>query len=124
MKKRMYLFIAHGSREDSARMGFETLLSSFRRKFAPHDVGGAYLTLNDPSISVAIEAAIQKKHDDFVVIPLFFFEGNHLKNDIPTILADIKLKNPQIDFQVMPPIASIEGFSDWVIKSISKQKKS
>ncbi len=117
---RLYLFIAHGSREPAAGEGFEVLLQSLRKSLAPYSVKGAYLTLNEPSIASAIEAEIKKGIEDFVIVPLFFFEGAHLKNDIPKILADLKLKHQRLDFQVMPPIASIEGFSDWVVEGASK----
>jgi len=115
--KRLYLFIAHGSKEPAAQAGFESLLASLDESLAPYPVAGAYLTLNKPSISEAIETAIKEGIEDFVIVPLFFFEGSHLKNDIPKILADLKLKHRLIDFQILPPIASIEGFSDWVVKS-------
>ncbi len=117
---RVYLFIAHGSREPAAQVGFESLLKSLRKPFEPHKVVGAYLTLNQPSITDAVEACIKKDVVDFVIVPLFFFEGSHLKKDIPQILADLKLQHPLIDFHVMPAIASIEGFSDWVVAISSK----
>ena len=117
---RLYLFIAHGSREPAAAEGFSVLLESLKKSLSPRLVKGAYLTLNEPSIKAAIEAEIKNGIEDFVIVPLFFFEGTHLKNDIPGILADLKLKHPQIDFQIMPPIASIEGFSDWVVASTTK----
>ena len=117
---RVYLFIAHGSREPAAQAGFESLLQSLRKPFEPHAVVGAYLTLNQPSIAEAVEACVKKGAVNFVIVPLFFFEGTHLKKDIPQILADLKLQHPLIDFHVMPAIASIEGFSDWVVASSSK----
>lgn len=118
--QRLYLFIAHGSREPAARSGFESLLQILQKSLAPYRVKGAYLTINEPSIEVAVEAEIENGIQDFVVVPLFFFEGAHLKNDIPKILADLKLKHAQIDFQIMPPIAATEGFSDWVAASAAK----
>lgn len=123
MTQRYYLFIAHGSREDAARLGFETLLESLKKSLSPNPVGGAYLTLNQPSIGEAVETAVQKGIENFVIVPLFFFEGAHLKNDIPKILADLKLKHSRIDFHVMPPMASIEGFADWVVANAAKKLK-
>ncbi len=121
--KRLYLFIAHGSREPAAQVGFEALLAGLDKSLVPYPVAGAYLTLNKPSITDAVEAAIHEGIEDFVIVPLFFFEGAHLKTDIPKILADLKLKHGRIDFQVLPAIASIEGFSDWVVKSAADSKK-
>ena len=117
---RAYLFIAHGSREPAAQSGFESLLQALQKSLSPCLVKGAYLTINEPSIAAAVETEIEKGIQDFVIVPLFFFEGSHLKNDIPKVLADLKLKHAQLDFQIMPPIASTEGFSDWVVASTSK----
>lgn len=122
MAKRYYLFIAHGSREDAARLGFESLLETLGKLLLPNPVGGAYLTLNKPSIAEAVESAVQKGIEGFIVVPFFFFEGAHLKNDIPQILADLKLKHSKIDFHVMPPMASIEGFADWVVANAAQSE--
>ncbi len=120
MSKRAYLFIAHGSREKAAQEGFDALLSSLRRAMKDYSVLGAYLTLNEPSIVSAVEAGMAQGINDYVIVPLFFFEGAHVKKDIPQILADLKLKYADLDFQVMPPVASIESFSDWVVSNTAK----
>lgn len=120
MLKRAYLFIAHGSREASAHEGFEQLLQSLRKSIKEYPVLGAYLTLNEPSISSAVETGLQRGLDDYVVVPLFFFEGSHIKQDIPQILADLKLKHPSLQFQLMPPVGSIESFADWVVSHAVK----
>lgn len=122
MAKRAYLFIAHGSRESSAHEGFEILLKSLRQSIQPYPVLGAYLTLNEPSISSAVEAGLEQGLQDYVVVPLFFFEGAHVKKDIPQILADLKLKHPDLQFQMMPPVGSIETFADWVVANAVKPK--
>ena len=118
----VYLFIAHGSRESAAQQGFEALLKSLTRPLAPHAVCGAYLTLNEPSIEQAVEGWVKKGQSDFVIVPLFFFEGAHLKNDIPQILADLKLKYADVHFHVMPALASIEGFAGWVAENLAQTK--
>lgn len=120
MSKRAYLFIAHGSREPAALEGFNALLASIGNSIKAYPVLGAFLTLNDPSIATAVESAMIKGVDDFVVVPLFLFEGSHVKKDIPQILADLKLKHSQLNFQVMPPMASIESFAEWVVGNTSR----
>ncbi len=118
--KRLYLFVAHGSRETAAQDGFESLLKILANSLKPHAVSGAYLTLNQPSVAEAVETAVQQGVDDFVVAPLFFFEGTHIQKDIPQILADLKLKYPMIDFQTLPAVASLAGFADWVAASAAQ----
>lgn len=121
MAKRAYLFIAHGSREVSAAEGFDILLRGLRKSLPGVRVAGAYLTLNKPSIEDAVEAEIDSGVESFIVVPLFFFEGSHIKNDIPKILADLKLKHDFLDFQVAPPLASIEGFAEWVLEKTASR---
>jgi len=119
--KRAYLFVAHGSREPAAREGFEVLLSSLRKSITGYPVLEAYLTLNQPSIEASVESGLAQGIEDYVVVPLFFFEGAHVKKDIPQILADLKLKHNRLDFQVMPPMASIESFAEWVVLNTVKK---
>ena len=123
MGRRAYLFIAHGSREKSAQAGFDALLTNLSRLISEYPVLGAYLTLNQPSISDAVTSGVKQGLTEFIVVPLFFFEGAHVKQDIPQILADLKLKNTNLDFQVMPPVASIESFAEWVVSKTSMKLK-
>ncbi len=120
MSKRAYLFIAHGSREKAALDGFDSFLSVVRKSLKSYPVLGAYLTLNEPSIAGAVESAMKQGIDDYVIVPLFFFEGAHMKKDIPQILAELKLKHPLLNFQVMPPMASIESFAEWVVGNTAR----
>ncbi len=114
MTKRVYLFIAHGSREPDAQKGFERLLKNLTAQIGQHEVMGAYLTINAPSVPEAIHHAIQQGATEVVIVPLFFFDGTHHKHDIPTLLADMQLQHGDVDFQVMPPVASMEGFAEWI----------
>lgn len=104
--KSSYIVIAHGSREKQANDAFEGFIRTFRKTFPKKDVYGAFLGMAKPSIPESIETAVKKGSDNVVILPLMFFPGRHIKEDIPKFIADAKMKYPAVDFHYAGPVAS------------------
>ena len=47
----------------------------------------AYLEITPPSVLGAIDACVQKGSNEILVLPYFLSMGNHVKTDIPRLLA-------------------------------------
>ncbi len=103
--KTAYIVIAHGSRDESANQAFHKFLEVFRNKIKKPAVYGAFLEIAKPSIPEALEKAIEKGARELMILPLMFFPGRHVKDDIPKQIADIKAKYPETDFHYAAPVA-------------------
>ena len=65
---------------------------------------GAFLELAQPSIPDAIEHCITQGLQEICVIPLMFFAGRHVKEDIPRFIQEAKTKHPEVDFHYSGPL--------------------
>jgi sirohydrochlorin cobaltochelatase len=103
--KSTYLVIAHGSRDKKANQAFFDFLKSFREVFTGKKVEGAFLELARPSVLEAIYQAITGGSEEIFILPLMFFEGRHVKQDIPRFIQEAKARYPEVDFHYAGPLA-------------------
>lgn len=104
--KTAYIVIAHGSKEKEANDAFEGFIHTFKKTFPKKEVLGAFLGFSKPSIPEALEKSVQRGAGNIVILPLMFFPGRHIKEDIPKYIADAKMKYPAVDFHYAGPVAS------------------
>ena len=103
--KTCYLIIAHGSREREANQAFFEFLERFRQASQPRLVEGAFLELAKPSIPEGIEACIAKGAREIIILPMMFFPGRHVKEDVPRFIEEAKHRHPEVDFHYASPVS-------------------
>ena len=111
------LVIGHGSRSERAREEFGAVVSMIERKVSC-PVMGAHMELHSPDIPTAIENMLIEFPNitEVNAVPLFLFEGIHIREDIPEILAEMKEKHPNITFKFGRPIGAEEMLADIIVK--------
>ncbi len=87
------ILIAHGSRSQTANDNHHMLCGSLGEQ-AHANVVPAFLELAEPSIGEAIDAAAATA-DSVRLLPLFVHSGNHVTGDIPEIVEEARVRNPQ-----------------------------
>lgn len=100
-----YLVIAHGSRDKEGNEAFFKFLAQFRKAYPKRYVEGAFLELAKPNIPEAIETCIRKGAEQIFVLPLMFFPGRHVKEDIPRFIQEAKARHPKVDFHTAGPLS-------------------
>lgn len=111
------LIIGHGSRSKQAVSEFETTVEMVRTKTVHYAlVAGAHMELAEPAIPVTVENMVLAGITDITVVPYFLFNGNHIKQDIPEILAGQKQIHPTISFRFASPIGVEALMTDIIIK--------
>ena len=103
--KSAYLVIAHGSREAEANRAFVEFLERFRKAYPHRSVEGAFLELAKPAIPEGIENCAAQGVSEIIILPMMFFPGRHVKEDIPRFIQEAKAKHPEIDFHYAGPVA-------------------
>lgn len=111
------LVIGHGSRSEQARAEFDVVVNMMARK-TDMPVTGAHMELHTPSIPEALEMMINERPDikEIKAVPLFLFEGIHIREDIPEILDEMREKYPQVEFKFARPIGAEEMLADILLK--------
>lgn len=96
------LAVAHGSRdprspETMARLTtqVETVLAARARPGAPApETALAFLELNEPSVSAAIDRLVAAGHREVVAVPLLLGAAYHARIDLPGLLAATRARHP------------------------------
>jgi sirohydrochlorin cobaltochelatase len=97
------IVLGHGSRNPAAGVQFLELVARLRAA-RPEPVYAASMELAPPTLGEAVAEAVAAGATEIVVQPCFLFEGNHLRRDIPELLAGSRAQYPAVTFRCGGPI--------------------
>lgn len=101
--KALILF-GHGARDSRWREPFDRLDSLWKAQHPNTLVELAFLELMDPSLEQAIAAQVAAGAAEVVVVPVFFGQGGHLRNDFPVLLSACQEKFPAVKLSATPAV--------------------
>src|SRR6185436_2839561 len=96
MKQGIVLF-AHGSRDPEWARPFEQIAASLARKLPAVAVALGYLE-HGPSLHEAVSALAARGAASIRIVPVFFGQGGHLKEDLPRLIAGLRPAFSGMDF--------------------------
>jgi sirohydrochlorin ferrochelatase len=97
------LMLGHGSRRPRANAEFEAVVEAFAQRRPDLRVRRGYIELADPLLSPALAHAATET-DEVVLLPVFLFAAGHLKDDVPSALAQARRAAPRVRFRAAPPL--------------------
>ena len=108
------ILFGHGARDSRWREPFDQLIQLWRDQQPQTLVELAFLEMMQPSLEAAVESLMQKGAKDIVVIPVFFGQGGHLRNDFPVLLEKCRQRFTAIQLSATPAV----GESPAVLQAI------
>lgn len=93
--KTLILF-GHGARDNRWREPFDRLASLWKSQHPDVRVELAFLELMQPNLEGAIASQVAAGASEVVVVPVFFGQGGHLRNDFPALLSACQEKFPAV----------------------------
>lgn len=93
--KALILF-GHGARDVRWREPFDRLAALWKAQHPKVLVELAFLEIMQPSLEEAIGALVGAGAREVIVVPVFFGQGGHLRNDFPVLLNACRDKFPNI----------------------------
>lgn len=94
--KGLVLF-GHGARDSRWREPFDELVNLWQQKYSDIPVKVAFLEIMEPNLTSAIAELIKSGANQITVVPVFFGQGGHLRNDFPVILDNCRSEFPDIE---------------------------
>lgn len=111
------ILFGHGARDDRWREPFDRLANLWRTQHLGTPVELAFLEMMQPSLEEAISALSGQGATQIVVVPVFFGQGGHLRNDFPMLLtacqekfSDIQLSTTQAVGEDLAVLQAIVDF--------------
>jgi sirohydrochlorin cobaltochelatase len=101
--KAMILF-GHGARDSRWREPFDLLVQLWQAQHPNTLVELAFLEMMQPSLEEAVSALSAKGATQITVVPVFFGQGGHLRNDFPALLEACQKQYPNIVLSATPAV--------------------
>ena len=93
------ILFGHGARDARWREPFDRLAQLWKQQHADVLVELAFLEMMQPSLEEAVEALSTKGATDLTIVPVFFGQGGHLRNDFPVLLDECRAKFPGVQLR-------------------------
>ena len=109
------ILFGHGARDSRWREPFSRLASLWRAQHAEVRVELAFLELMHPSLEEAISVLVDSGATEVVIVPVFFGQGGHLRNDFPVLLSACQEKFPEVVLSATPAVGEDEAVLQAII---------
>lgn len=106
--KAIVLF-GHGARDARWREPFDRLAELWKARHPKVLVELAFLELMKPSLEDAVASHVASGATEVIVVPVFFGQGGHLRNDFPVLLSACQEKFPGIALSATPAVGEDEA---------------
>jgi sirohydrochlorin cobaltochelatase len=90
--------MAHGSPRPQSNEDLFRVADEVRARGVFAHVVVGFMECNQPDIPAAIDELVQNGATDIVAVPYFLHPGNHVADDLPTILEEAGQKYPAVQF--------------------------
>jgi len=98
------ILFGHGARDARWREPFDRLVELWRSEHAQTPVELAFLEMMQPSLSEAIGKLVTLGAFHITIVPVFFGQGGHLRNDFPALLEDCRIQHPGVTLSETPAV--------------------
>ena len=98
------ILFGHGARDIRWREPFDRMATLWREQHPTTPMALAFLELMQPSLEKAIADLVDAGATSVRIIPVFFGQGGHLRNDFPLLLADCQAKFPVVQISAAPAV--------------------
>ena len=92
------LVMVHGSPRPESNDDMFDVVNLVRQRGIYRDVRVGFMECNEPSIPAAIEACVAGGAAQIIAVPYFLHTGNHVADDLPSLLEEAHAKYPQVEF--------------------------
>ena len=101
---RAIILFGHGARDERWREPFDRLVSLWREQHQGVLVELAFLEMMQPSLNEAVSSLATAGATNITVVPVFFGQGGHLRNDFPVLLSECQKKHPTVSLSATPAV--------------------
>ena len=98
------ILFGHGARDIRWREPFDRMAALWKDQYPATPLALAFLELMQPSLENAIANLVQGGATHIRIIPVFFGQGGHLRNDFPALLSECQEQFPKVQISASPAV--------------------
>jgi sirohydrochlorin cobaltochelatase len=98
------ILFGHGARDARWREPFDRLVTLWQEQHPGTPVELAFLEMMQPSLEDAVKSLSEKGASQITVVPVFFGQGGHLRNDFPVLLEACQKQYPNLKLCATPAV--------------------
>lgn len=96
--KTAMLVMVHGSPRPVANNDMFAVVDVVRERGTFPIVEVGFMEVNEPTIPEAIVRCVEQGAEQVIAVPYFLHTGNHVTDDLPTLLEKAQTTYPQVQF--------------------------
>lgn len=96
--KTAMLVMVHGSPRPVANEDMFAVVDVVRERGRYPIVEVGFMEINEPSIPAAIARCVEQGAERVIGVPYFLHTGNHVTDDLPTLLEQAQAAYPEVEF--------------------------
>ena len=108
MSKTAVILIAHGARDPEWAAPMRRVWAAIQAQRPDQRVDLAFLDFMKPDLLESAATLLAEGVERITIVPLFFAQGGHLKNDIPKLIDELRQQNPQVSIEMTGPVGEAE----------------
>jgi len=116
------ILFGHGARDIRWREPFDRLVTLWRAQHLGIPVELAFLEMMEPSLEDAVYSLSAQGANEITLVPVFFGQGGHLRNDFPVLLDACRAKFPAVQLSATPAVgedlAVLQALVDFGAKAL------
>ena len=98
--KNALLVMVHGSPRPESNRDMFAVVDEVRARGVFDLVNVGFMECNEPNIPDAINSLVDEGATSVVAVPYFLHTGNHVADDLPTLLEEAQQKFPDVSFSM------------------------
>lgn len=118
MPARAWIVFAHGSGDPGWSGPIREVARRVSERLGEHRVALAFLERQPPTLEQAAASLIAAGATQVGVAPMFLGVGGHLKRDLPVMIDALRVRWPQVRFELGTPIGESRRVADAIVESI------
>ncbi len=94
------IFFGHGARDIRWKEPFDQIITLWKTNYPNIPAELAFLEMMTPNLLNTVTLLANQQISSITIIPVFFGQGGHLRNDFPILIKECQEKFPDIKLSV------------------------
>jgi precorrin-8X/cobalt-precorrin-8 methylmutase len=113
------LVISHGSPRHEVNEGFAAMVRRIAARLGAGEVLPAFFSIVRPNIQDQVAELASRGIRRIVLLPYFLYTGQHVRQDIPTLLVECREWFPDVTLELLPTLENDPAVEDVVVDRLA-----